>query len=70
MIRPLHALNFGGKMLAAACVVNVWVSVYLAWHGQWLSLFPMTMAAFCGISTYNKKYQYQDHKDINEGREK
>jgi len=28
------------------------------------------MAAFCGIMTYDKRYQHQDAKDINDGREK
>lgn len=70
MISPWRNLNTRGKTLSIACVVNMWVAVYLATEGAWLCLFSGLMAAFCGIMTYDKRYQHQDAKDINDGREK
>lgn len=70
MIRPWRCLNFNGKILAVACIMNVWCAVYLASRGEWSCLFSVTMAAFCGIATYKRKYQHQDAKDINEERKK
>jgi hypothetical protein len=69
MIRPWVHLNTRGRVLAIACVTNIWCAVYLAYEGEWMCLFSAFMAAFCGIMTYSRKYQHQDAKDINEGRE-
>jgi len=69
MIRPWRYLNTNGKVLVVACITNVWCAVYLAHSGEWMCIFSACMAGFCGMMTYNKKYQHQDAKDINEGRE-
>ena len=66
---PWRNLNTRGKCLAIACLINVWVAVIIALDGQWSSIFSIFVGALCGILTYNKKYQHQDAKDINEGRE-
>lgn len=70
MVKPWRHLNTRGKVLVVACVTNVWVAVYLATEGEWMCLFSACMAAFCGIMTYDRRYQHQDAKDINEGRNK
>lgn len=66
---PWHKLNTRGKVLAIACCINMWVAVVLAMDGKWASIFSVFVAMICGISTCNKRYQHEDAKDINEGRE-
>jgi hypothetical protein len=65
MIRPWRVLNNGGRILAVACVINMWIAILLAHRGEWSSIFSVVMAAFCGMMTYNKRYQYKDADDIN-----
>ena len=66
---PWRNLNTHGRCLVVACLFNTWVAVVLAMDGQWSSVFSIFVAAFCGMLTFRKKYQHQDAKDINEGRE-
>lgn len=68
MIKPWRYLNTRGKVLAIACVTNIWVAVYMAYEGEWMSIFSGVMAAFCGMMTYFTKYQHQDATDINESK--
>ena len=66
---PWRKLNFNGKLLAFACIVNVIVSIYLAKQGETFAIFTILMGAWCGLWTYNSRYQHQDAKDINEDRQ-
>jgi hypothetical protein len=66
---PWRNLNTRGKVLVVACLFNMWVAVVLALDGLWESTFSVLVAAICGILTFKKRYQHQDAKDINEGRE-
>ncbi len=45
------------------------MAVFFASKGDSFAIFSIIMAAWCGIFTYHPKYQHQDAKDINEGRE-
>lgn len=68
-MKPWHMLNTKGKALVVCCCFNMWVAVVLAMEGEWSCLFSVAVAMICGVSTYSKKYQHQDAKDINDGRE-
>ena len=57
-------------MLTVCCVINTIFAIYFASNGSYYALFSIFMAAWCGIWTYHPKYQHQDAKDINDGREK
>lgn len=65
-MKPWRTLNQKGKFLVVCCVINMIVAVTLARAGDWTCLFSVSVAAFCGVSTYSKRYQYQDAQDINE----
>ena len=67
---PWRDLNFQGRMLLVACIINVMVAVYFASIGDIFAVFSICMAAWCGLWTYHPRYQHQDAKDINDGREK
>ena len=67
---PWRDLNFQGRILLVACIINVVVAVYFASIGDSFAVFSIVMAAWCGMFTYHPKYQQQTAKDINEGREK
>lgn len=67
---PWRDLNFQGRILLIACIINVMIAVFFASKGDNFAIFSIIMAAWCGIWTYHPKYQHQDAKDINEGREK
>lgn len=66
---PWRNLNFSGKLLAAACIINVIVAIIQAKHGSYFAVFSIFIAAWCGMWTYHDKYQHMDSKDINEERE-
>ncbi len=66
---PWRDLNFQGRILLIACIINVIMAVFFASKGDSFAIFSIIMAAWCGIFTYHPKYQHQDAKDINEGRE-
>lgn len=68
-MKPWHVLNSRGKCLVVACCFNVWVAVVLAMDGKWSCIFSIIVAMICGLCTYDKRYQHQDAKDINDGRE-
>ena len=65
MIAPWTQLNFKGKTMVVGCVINLTVSVILAWGGSYMSIFSVIMAAWCGVWTFHPNYQYHDAKDIN-----
>lgn len=43
----------------------MYVSVIYVTQGSYVAILPALVAAFCGLSTYNTKYTYQDSEDIN-----
>jgi len=49
-------LNFSGRLLYIMCFVNAIIGIYMALGGSWLSLISMTVAMYCGISTFHDKY--------------
>jgi len=65
---PWRALNMKGKLLVVACCFNMWIAVVLATDGKWSCIFSVMVAMICGICTFDRRYQHQDAKDINEGR--
>lgn len=65
---PWRNLNFLGKAFALACILNIICAVVSAKEGSYWAIFSTVMAAYCGLMTYNKRYQYQDARDINDGR--
>lgn len=67
---PWANLNTRGKLLAVCCIVNVVCAIMLAKMGSYTSVMSVTVAAFCGLSTYRKRNQHQDARDINHEREK
>jgi len=69
MIAPWHNTNLQGKLMTVGCLLNVFVAVLFATNGSWYSIFSISVAAWCGMWTYHPRYQHQDAKDINEGRE-
>lgn len=66
MINKWSNLNTSGRVLFVACVINLWVAITLAWAGNTMCLFSAFMAAFCGLCSYNKKYQQTCSEDIND----
>jgi hypothetical protein len=66
LMRSWKHLNHKGKILLVCCVINMIVSVVLARAGDWACVFSVSVAAYCGMSTYSKRYQYLDAEDINE----
>ena len=60
------ALNLKGKILAVACCFNLWVAFVIAMKGDWSCVVSFVVAMFCGLSTYNKRYQHIDANEINE----
>lgn len=66
---PWSCLNLTGKILAVACVINVICAIIFLKAGDYSCIFSMSMAAVCGLSTFGRKYQHINTKDINEGRE-
>lgn len=68
-MRPWRELNNGGRLLAVCVFINMYVSIIYVTQGSYVAIFPAIVAAFCGISTYNTKYTYQDSNDINNDRE-
>jgi hypothetical protein len=68
-MKPWCVLNLKGKILVVACCLNLLVAVVLATEGKWSCIFSFIVAMFCGVCTYDKQYQHQDAKDINDGRE-
>jgi hypothetical protein len=62
---PWKNLNLKGKILVACVFMNMYVSIIYATTGSYVALFPALIAMYCGISTYNKRYQYQDAENIN-----
>jgi len=69
MIAPWSNLNQKGKWMVVGCVLNMLMAVYLVSVGSMLAVFSTIVAAWCGCWTYNKHYQHQDARDINDGRE-
>ena len=69
MIAPWRILNFKGRMMVLACVINLIIAVILAKEGSYVAVFSIVMAAWCGMWTYHAHYQHQDARDINHGRE-
>lgn len=65
MISPWKTLNSKGHILTICCVLNVIVAIILAREGDYMCVFSIIMAAFCGMATYHKRYQYLDATDIN-----
>ena len=57
---PWRYLNTKGRMLLVACLINMYVCIVIALEGSWFCLFPVGMAAFCGMMTYHKKYRDYD----------
>jgi len=49
-------------------VVNIACAVTLAFGGSSMAVFSIIMAAYCGMITFQPRYQYQDANDINEKR--
>lgn len=68
VIASWYSLNIKGKMLWVACVVNIACAVTLAFGGSSMAVFSIIMAAYCGMITFQPRYQYQDANDINEKR--
>ncbi len=66
---PWRNLNFQGRMLVIACIINVILAIILTRQGSMIAVFSMAMAAWCGLWTYHPHYQHKDAKDINDGRE-
>lgn len=69
MIAPWKNLNLKGKLMLIGCVINLVVAVIIAKEGSYFAIFSACMAAWCGMWTYHPRYQHQDAKDINDGRE-
>lgn len=59
-MRRWSKLNSIGKLLWICCVLNVYVAFVLAMQGEYSSIFSIVIAAFCGLSTYRKKYDRQE----------
>ena len=66
---PWRNLNLMGRVLVIACILNVICAVILLRANDYMCIFSTIMAAVCGLSTYQKKYQTQTAEDINERRE-
>ena len=67
---PWSVLNLGGKFLAICCVINMILAIIFVTESELMPvIFSTVMAAYCGLSTYQAKYQYKDAKEINDGRE-
>ena len=62
---PWRYLNLGGKLLIIACLINICCMVVFVQAHSYMCIFSGFMAMFCGLSTYNKKYQKQSAEDIN-----
>lgn len=59
-MRRWSQLNSVGKLLWICCVINVYVAAVLAMDGHSSAILSIIVAAFCGLSTYNKKYDKQE----------
>jgi hypothetical protein len=69
MMAPWRILNFKGKLMVIACIINVVVAVILAREGSLAAILSIITAAWCGMWTYHTHYQHEDAKDINDGRQ-
>ena len=58
-MRRWSELNSIGKLLWICCVFNVYVASVLAMDGHLSSILSILIAMFCGLSTYNSKYDRQ-----------
>lgn len=68
---PWSALNFSGKFLIICCIINMIVAItFVQEHEASFAIFCTIMAAYCGLSTYQSKYQHKDAEDINDTRER
>lgn len=70
MIAPWRLLNYKGKMLAVASIINLIIAIYTGMQGSLVAILSVLVAAWCGNWTFHEHYQHQDAKDIYEGREK
>lgn len=61
-------LNTRGRAMYIGCILNIIAALILANGGSYLAIFSIVMAAWCGMWTYHKHYQFQDAKDINDER--
>ena len=67
---PWSVLNFSGKFLLICCIINIIVAIiFVQAHEGLCAILSITIAAYCGLSTYQTKYQYNDAKDINDTKE-
>jgi hypothetical protein len=55
-MRPWTSLNTKGRMLLVCCILNVLASVSFALSSDVYWIFSISMAMFCGLSTYNSRY--------------
>lgn len=55
-MRSWSKLNDKGRLLLICCVVNTWVSLVFVLDGNVVCIFSILIAMFCGLSTYNSKY--------------
>jgi hypothetical protein len=62
---PWRYLNFKGKALIVACIINILCMIVFVQAQSYMCIFSGVMAMVCGLSTYNKKYQKQSAGDIN-----
>ena len=65
---PWRCLNLMGKALVIGCIINLWCAIIFIQAHSYMCIFSGCMAALCGLSTYNKKYQKQTAEDINDGK--
>ena len=55
-MRPWSKLNHEGRFLLICCIVNILVSLVSVLGGNYAWIFSILIAMFCGLSTYNSKY--------------
>lgn len=54
---PWRHLNNRGKLMVLCVPLNMYIAILYATTGSYLAIIPVCVAAICGMSTYNKKYQ-------------
>ncbi len=71
MMAPWSSLNFSGKFLLICCIINMIVAIIFVQENEGsFAILSTLMAAYCGLSTYQSKYQYKDAEDINDTKER